>query len=75
MHWQNAYNILFKYINIIYYDIIRSYSSIQDYPPATMCPLGSIKLSYIAPDTIIEPHTSNLNFRLRQNYLSIKIFL
>jgi len=38
---------------------------LKDYPPATMCPLGSIKLSYIAPDTIIEPHTSNLNFRLR----------
>jgi aspartyl/asparaginyl beta-hydroxylase (cupin superfamily) len=38
---------------------------LKDYPPITMCPLGSIKISYIAPDTIIQPHTSNLNFRLR----------
>jgi len=38
---------------------------LKDYPPATLCPLGSIKLSYIAPDTIIQPHTSNLNFRIR----------
>jgi len=38
---------------------------LKNYPPITMCPLGSIKISYIAPDTHIGPHTSKLNFRLR----------